>query len=453
MRKRICGSIVLLVMLLVTVLGNAPMSTKADIRNFYQVNNEMKMVTNTAMGKVLRAGDSYKVEITIDDTGITEPVSASIEEVSVKFSGSYPDDREAYQATSFTHDKTNHCYVITYEKTIQDEVIGTWCVTGIELTDVNNDVYYSNFKSDEIKNYRFYVIDDTITSQLVLKNEHANLVIGGSYQINAFLIPSFEKAVGVVWRSDNESVATVDQSGTVTAKALGTAHIYAEYQGNSYLSSVFVIDKDMMDCNNVQQLNNKITILEDPLSGCELAKGDMYKLVVSIASEEMENITSAYCGLYHTDIYDSSTVRKTLKATRLSYDSINKCYTITFEGKADEVGADEISDFILKNDSNQWYGIAFKLDQMIHFTVIDQKSTEQPAGPADPAIDSNVTQPATEGTEAVTSATQETSESTNQTPQTGDSAQPVYILIAAMSTCIVIAIGTGVYRKKRRSIK
>lgn len=268
MRKRICGSIVLLVMLLVTVLGNAPMSTKADIRNFYQVNNEMKMVTNTAMGKVLRAGDSYKVEITIDDTGITEPVSASIEEVSVKFSGSYPDDREAYQATSFTHDKTNHCYVITYEKTIQDEVIGTWCVTGIELTDVNNDVYYSNFKSDEIKNYRFYVIDDTITSQLVLKNEHANLVVGGSSQINAFLIPSFEKAVGVVWRSDNESVATVDQSGTVTAKALGTAHIYAEYQGNSYLSSVFVIDKDMMDCNNVQQLNNKITILEDPYFIC-----------------------------------------------------------------------------------------------------------------------------------------------------------------------------------------
>ena len=60
-----------------------------------------------------------------------------------------------------------------------------------------------------------------------LNREHIDLLIGSEYQLLADVLPWNLADKTVIWTSDNESVATVDENGVITAVAPGEAYILA----------------------------------------------------------------------------------------------------------------------------------------------------------------------------------------------------------------------------------
>lgn len=67
-----------------------------------------------------------------------------------------------------------------------------------------------------------------------------SLTVGGTAQLTAAVEPENAVRKMVTWSSDNESVATVDETGTVTANAAGTAVITATTQEGGFTASCAV---------------------------------------------------------------------------------------------------------------------------------------------------------------------------------------------------------------------
>ncbi|MCH5235172.1 MAG: leucine-rich repeat protein [Muribaculaceae bacterium] len=66
--------------------------------------------------------------------------------------------------------------------------------------------------------------------KLSINIEEAQLEVGGSLQLEAFLEPEDVTETNVEWYSNNRGVAYVDQNGNVTAYSPGEAHITARYR-------------------------------------------------------------------------------------------------------------------------------------------------------------------------------------------------------------------------------
>ena len=73
-------------------------------------------------------------------------------------------------------------------------------------------------------------------SSINLSQTTANLYIGDTFTLTATILPNNANNT-LTWTSSNTSVATVDQNGTVTAKALGTATITATATDGSGVSA------------------------------------------------------------------------------------------------------------------------------------------------------------------------------------------------------------------------
>lgn len=67
----------------------------------------------------------------------------------------------------------------------------------------------------------------TSISSVVLNHSSSSLEMDETLQLSASVLPSYVVDRSVTWSSDNSSVATVSNTGLVTAKAAGTAHITA----------------------------------------------------------------------------------------------------------------------------------------------------------------------------------------------------------------------------------
>ena len=70
---------------------------------------------------------------------------------------------------------------------------------------------------------------DTVNVELTLLE--ANLSPGGTLRLWADVIPAYADDLSVAWRSSDESIATVDESGLVTAIAPGECEITATCAG------------------------------------------------------------------------------------------------------------------------------------------------------------------------------------------------------------------------------
>lgn len=73
--------------------------------------------------------------------------------------------------------------------------------------------------------------------ELVLNHEEIQLYSGGNAHIEAKVIPDNSSDKTITWRSYNESVATVDQNGNVTAVSAGTTFIDIKAEDGSYILS------------------------------------------------------------------------------------------------------------------------------------------------------------------------------------------------------------------------
>ncbi|MBQ1167780.1 MAG: Ig domain-containing protein, partial [Bacteroidales bacterium] len=70
-------------------------------------------------------------------------------------------------------------------------------------------------------------------SEIILTPETLSLTVGGTGKLNTTVLPENATDKTLMWRSDNTSIATVDDQGNVTAIAPGTVNIYVGSQQNT----------------------------------------------------------------------------------------------------------------------------------------------------------------------------------------------------------------------------
>lgn len=73
----------------------------------------------------------------------------------------------------------------------------------------------------------FFIKVETSVTNITLNSNEINLNPGGTFKLDATVNPSNASNKNIKWISANESIATVDQSGNVTADVAGTTYISA----------------------------------------------------------------------------------------------------------------------------------------------------------------------------------------------------------------------------------
>ena len=155
---------------------------------------------------------------------------------------------------------------------------GTTYTSNIIAMTVHESNYHININREDNS------IEETINKGEALKLK-AILVYGMASHIDDI------SSNGVTWKSSNESVLKVDNSGLVTAVGVGTADITTEYttEENVLISSSFTLE---VKGNNDTPSNAKIKFfLDEPGPGMTLDYEDKYSVgLVDIPSTERENI-------------------------------------------------------------------------------------------------------------------------------------------------------------------
>lgn len=85
------------------------------------------------------------------------------------------------------------------------------------------------------------------TPTLALDTDHVSMARGSTAQLNATVTaadPVIVENEPVVWSSDNEGVATVDENGVVTAQGTGGAVITADFRGVTATAAITVTGAD-----------------------------------------------------------------------------------------------------------------------------------------------------------------------------------------------------------------
>lgn len=99
-----------------------------------------------------------------------------------------------------------------------------------------------------------------IASSIEVSPTTGSLAIGESLALSATVLPA-EASQAVTWASDNESVATVDDQGNVTAVAPGIANITATTTDGSNLSATAVITVQTPLATSIELDQHDITIV------------------------------------------------------------------------------------------------------------------------------------------------------------------------------------------------
>lgn len=230
MKKRVLGSFLMIVLMITMVFGFVPTKANAAVK-YYNLNNEIKLIMDTSLNKVLKEGDQYKVEISVSDYGISNPTSAAVYEYNTPYDLGYGADGHSFDATSFRHDEVNHCYIVTLDRTVSDEATGYWYTMGVEFKNDSGISYTTKFSRQVWNNYIHYVWKPLNQELLVINRVSYDFVIGEKLQLKAMLLPSLQE-VPVEWSSSDESIATVDSNGLVTSKKVGKVTIKAKYNSS-----------------------------------------------------------------------------------------------------------------------------------------------------------------------------------------------------------------------------
>ena len=111
------------------------------------------------------------------------------------------------------------------------------------------------WKDFEIK----IIIENPVTS-ITLNTEQLTMEYGTKEQLTATVAPDDADNLGLTWTSDNEEVATVDESGLVTAVSEGTATITATANDGSDVSASCVVTVTFID-GIADVETSKVTVL------------------------------------------------------------------------------------------------------------------------------------------------------------------------------------------------
>ena len=109
---------------------------------------------------------------------------------------------------------------------------------------VSNGSYVNQNYVDVLNHFRIYTpianIPDTPVSGISLSQNSLSLFTGGSQKLSATITPLYATNKNVIWTSNNTSVATVDNDGTVHAVGVGEATITVTSQDGGYTDTCFV---------------------------------------------------------------------------------------------------------------------------------------------------------------------------------------------------------------------
>lgn len=128
------------------------------------------------------------------------------------------------------------------------------------------------------------VIPPVEASAITLSAYDVTLLVQQTYQISAVVIPENAIDKSIAWSSDNTAVATVDQNGLVTAKAVGVANITATCGNVSATCVVTVIDNTPVEI--------PVASLTVSPTSLEFTEGDSpFQLIATILPEDATNKT------------------------------------------------------------------------------------------------------------------------------------------------------------------
>ena len=134
-------------------------------------------------------------------------------------------------------DETTLTAVISPEDSIETEI--SWSSSAPEVASVEEGVVKALAVGEatitatvgQVSATCQVVVSAVAVSEVVLDSTEAELHVGETLQLTATVLPEDAGDKSVIWSSNNEEVATVDQSGLVTAVALGEATITAKAGG------------------------------------------------------------------------------------------------------------------------------------------------------------------------------------------------------------------------------
>ena len=75
-------------------------------------------------------------------------------------------------------------------------------------------------------------VKEVLAESIHISQSAVNLELGGNAQVSAWVSPDNTTNKGITWSSENNSVATVDENGTITAKGAGDKRIVATAVSN-----------------------------------------------------------------------------------------------------------------------------------------------------------------------------------------------------------------------------
>ena len=92
----------------------------------------------------------------------------------------------------------------------------------------------------------FFIEVETPVTNITLNSNEINLNPGGTFKLDATVNPSNASNKNIKWISANESIATVDQSGNVTADVAGTTYISAVSDGKVVATCTVNVSKPVV---------------------------------------------------------------------------------------------------------------------------------------------------------------------------------------------------------------
>ncbi len=146
-----------------------------------------------------------------------------------------------------------------------------------------NDYGYIETVISLIEQYDMTEYDDLTPDEdgvvaVVTKQERKLLDIGETYQIPLTYYPADKTASSLTWKSDNESVATVDENGLVTARSHGMTLVTASLANGREAACIIYVD-----CN-ATIIDKDVTIYKNPTT----ASSDNGKIYRGMAVKALE---------------------------------------------------------------------------------------------------------------------------------------------------------------------
>ncbi len=129
--------------------------------------------------------------------------------------------------------------------------------------------FNSTVTSDITLEAKWEKVEDVKVTDVSLDQSEVTIKVGATLQLNAIITPDDAKEKGVTWSSSDDSIATVDENGNITAKKKGTATIkVVTKDGNHEATCKVTVSTDVVKVKGISLdkttasvgINNTITL-------------------------------------------------------------------------------------------------------------------------------------------------------------------------------------------------